>query len=93
MTQILSGKKKVFTCWEATPIKVPYPRLITVKLVIAKAQQSPELLKYLPDEPAKHVNREYLFPLVNCFDISFFPRLIEEADKMKKSKVKSGKPE
>lgn len=47
-------------------------------------------MKYLPEQPQKHVTREYLFNIVNTFDPKFFASLVEEVDKfvLKRSSAK-----
>lgn len=35
---------------------------------------------YLPDDPIKHVTRDYLFGIINTLDPSFFKRAMEEVE-------------
>ena len=63
--------------FELVPVVVPYPKILTIKVVLAKVQDT-KLMKYLPDEPHNHVTRDYLFTIVNSLDQGFFPRIMEE---------------
>ena len=83
MGQILSAKKKAFLNFEVCPIKVDYPKKITLKLVVAKVATLKGLLRFLPDDYQKHVTKDYLFTLVNTYDPSFFPTITEEVERAK----------
>lgn len=36
----------------------------------------------LPDSPITHVTQNYLFTIVNTLDVSFFPKVIDEIEKV-----------
>ena len=38
---------------------------------------------YLPEDPKRHVTRDYLFVLVNTLDPAFFPCAVEEIERKK----------
>ena len=81
MGKILASKKRAFLNFEVCPVKVEYPKKITMKVVLKKCEEFPGLLQYLPDDYAKHVSKDYLFTLVNTWDPSFFPTIVEEVSK------------
>jgi hypothetical protein len=41
------------------------------------------MLMYLPDNPATHVTRDYLFTVVNTLDQQFFPTIVSEIKSLK----------
>ena len=68
MGKILKGKKKAFRNWEVIPVRVPFKNRITMKFVNSKITDVASIQSYLPDEPATHCTREYIFTIVNTFD-------------------------
>jgi hypothetical protein len=43
---------------------------------------------YLPDNPANHVNKDYLITVINTLDPQFLPKLITEIEEKKLFKPK-----
>lgn len=83
LRDILSGKKSVLFRYEVIPVEVPYPQIITLKSVLEKVKEDQFVLQYLPDDPAKHVTKVWLFNVINSIDPSFFTRLVTEVEKNK----------
>jgi hypothetical protein len=49
-------------------VLVQFPKLLTIQLILQKLADRPRMLMYLPDNPATHVTRDYLFTVVNTLD-------------------------
>lgn len=81
LRDILSGKKKYFYTHEMTMINVSRIEHLTVKGVLDKVYDIPEVRQYLPDiedHPEKRINRDFLFAIVHKLDSTFFVRVTEE---------------
>jgi hypothetical protein len=81
LRDILSGKKKYFYTHDIAMINVCRIEHLTVKSVLDKIYNMPDVRVYLPDfdtEPEKRINRDYLFAIVHKLDPSFFKRVTEE---------------
>ena len=87
MGKILRGEKQVFQNFEVCPYKVKYPGIITVKAVLKEVEKVSCILSYLPERPDIHVNRDYLFTIVNTADPSYFPRVVAEVERSRAGKV------
>ena len=88
MSQILSGKKLAFQTFEIIHQHVIPRSEISIESVLKNIGDS-TILKYLPDEPKKHVTRDYLFTIVNTVDRTFFVRAEEELALRDKQKMES----
>ena len=56
------------------PINSPFKHKLAIK-IFQKIGENPQVIMYLLDEAAKHVNNNWLILVVNTLDSSFFPRL------------------
>lgn len=81
MAKILKGTKKAFRNWEVIQVRVPYKNKITMKLVFKKIAGVDSIIKYLPDDPITHCNRDYLYTIVNTFDPQFFMSCIDGVER------------
>ena len=79
--ELLSGKKKPITRGESSPAAVPKVGSITVERVMTVVKGCREILDYLPDLEnikAKHMDRQYLFDVVNTLEPTYFKRCLAE---------------
>ena len=53
---------------------------MTIEKVLKLGQTSDLLMSYLPDDPLSHVDRRFLFEIVNTLDPNFFQGAIEEVE-------------
>lgn len=83
IAQILRGDKRVFQCFEICPINIDYGHILTINFVLKKAANNPMILNYLPDDPATHVTKGFLFTVVNTLDPSFFAGAVQELEDRK----------
>ena len=73
---VLNGRKKVFKNEEVRKVRVPRYKELTVDKVMTHCVEKSEILSYLPDLPENgepHVDRDFLFTIVNTVDIGYFP--------------------
>ena len=83
MSEIIQGKKKVFTNKEINIFRAE-DNTITVQNVFDQIKENQLVLSYLPNEPEEYANHKlYLFSIVNTIDITFFGRLAVERAKAK----------
>jgi hypothetical protein len=50
------------------PFTAEYSNVLTIKRILAAISDQPNVLRYLPDNPAAHVSRQYLITIVNTLD-------------------------
>lgn len=50
-------------------------------------------MRYLPDSPATHVTKEYLFTIVNTVDSTFFAKCVQEIDEKRCGTNNEAQPE
>jgi hypothetical protein len=68
---------------------------LTVKNVMDKVYDIPEVRKYLPDYPShpeRYMNRDFLYSIVNKLDPTFFKRAQHEVAEHRKTKVAQERP-
>ena len=68
---------------------------LTVKNVMEKVYNIPEVRVYLPDydkHADRYMNRDFLFSIVNKLDSSFFKRAMHEVGSRRKAKAEAVKP-
>ena len=73
---VLNGRKLFFTNDYVKRVKVPRYKQLTLQKVLDFCMTKPSILKYLPDFPSNgeaHVDREFLFTIVNTVDKDYFP--------------------
>lgn len=80
MTQILSGKKKVFKNHEIVLCKLESRKFLSIGTILERIKDNTFALNYLPDDPANYMTRDYLIGIVNTLDKTFFTRLLEEVE-------------
>lgn len=80
MAQVLKGDKQTLHYFELVPLKVGYPKILTISFVFDRVKECPVLAKYLPDSPASHITKEYLFTVVNTVDSTFFARCVQKIE-------------
>jgi hypothetical protein len=55
--------------------------LIDIELTHAKVADVSQVLSYLPNDPAKHCDKDFLFTVINTLDSGFFPKIESEIEK------------
>ena len=84
--KLLRGEKRAFFRHETKPIKLPQHSTFYVKHLVKLAQAHETAMLYLPDEPIKHVTKEFIGNVLNTLDDTFFPRAIAEIQERQKAK-------
>jgi hypothetical protein len=89
LRDILTGKKKYFKNNDIPYFHMQKLEHITIKNVMKKVYDVPDVRIYLPDyrtKPEKHMNRDYLFAILNKLDPSYFNRVTTEVESRRKPK-------
>lgn len=96
LKQILQGKKSYFLNHDVPYVYVQKLERLTIKNVMEKVYDVPEVRQYLPDYPEhadRYMNRDFLFSIVNRIDSSFFRRVTSEIGARRKEKKAEEKPQ
>ena len=83
LRDILVGNKKYFHTHEMALVNITRLPDLTVKNVLEKVYDVPEVRIYLPDfdsEPEKRIARDFLFSIVHKLDGTFFRRVVSELE-------------
>lgn len=82
MSKLLSGKKKAFQMFEICLVSVPtrVKKFLTIDLLMSKLEDNFTIMSYLPDDARTHINKEYLYTIVNTLDANFFPTVEREIE-------------
>jgi hypothetical protein len=89
LRQILDGRKQYFLNKEVPYIYMQKMERVTVKNVLDKVYERPEVRVYLPDytdHADKYMNRDFLFSIVNKLDPTFFTRVTSEVGVRRRAK-------
>ena len=86
LKQLLNGTKDFFTNNCVRRVSVPRYKSLSLRKVLNDHEDSPDVLKYLPDgleveEPP--IDREFVFTIVNTLDNSYFPRELRRIEREK----------
>lgn len=79
---LLSGEKKYFYNHEVPVVYIQKLNKVTIKQVLKKAYNVPDIRVYLPDfdtHPERKMFRDFLFGIVNKLDPTFFKRAVRDA--------------
>lgn len=87
---ILQGEKSYFLNKDVPYVYIDQLEGLTIKNVLDKVYQIPDVKKYLPDhdEPEKFIPRDWLFAVVNKLDPTFFTRATAEVQGLRKKPEK-----
>lgn len=55
-------------------------RILTISLLLKKIEKNTKIQKYLPDEPAKHITKEFLLGVLNTLSPDFMHKVIGEVE-------------
>ena len=92
---MLTGEKLYLLNHAVPYVYVQKLNRLTVKNVMQKVYNIPEVRKYLPDypeHPERYMNRDFLYSIVNVLDPSFFKRAQHEVAEHRKTIVAQDKP-
>ena len=73
---LMNGRKRYFKNEQARRVNVPRYRQLTLTKVVDHCITKPEILRYIPNFPMggePHIDREFLFTIVNTLDPAYFP--------------------
>jgi hypothetical protein len=91
MGQILRREKKCFMAAEVTPVQLSTTALkfLTIKRILEKVKGDAHILSYLPDQPEKHVTKDYLLGIINAVDPTFCLRVQKEVEEIRRTQAAS----
>ena len=86
---LLNGRKRYFKNDSVRKVNVPRYKQLTLSKVLDHCIAKPELLRYIPNFPMGgevHVDRDFLFTIVNTLDPQFFPAQLRAIEEVKREK-------
>ena len=86
---LLNGRKRYFRNDSVRKVNVPRYKQLTLSKVLDHCISKPELLRYIPNFPMGgevHVDRDFLFTIVNILDPKFFSAQLRDIEEVKREK-------
>ena len=86
---MFAGEKRFFYSKDICLVTVPRCTAISVKYVLARIIERPEIMLYVPDLTSvnsKSVDRDFLFNVVNTVDPDFFKAEVERQEQAKRER-------